>query len=364
MGETRVFGEGIGLMQDSLLDKFTQDILAAILDKGYPEKELKGFFGDNIFSWIHKHLCFDPMSFSNLPSALRIFLKQNFSWQVFSDIKMIDSQKDKLCKKFVFDLLDGHKIESVYMKYSNRITACLSTQVGCIWNCAFCYTGKMEFIRNLSSAEIIGQLYEMERLLRGVTHIVFMGMGEPLDNYENLSCAIRLLNHKMGHNIGIRKISVSTVGIVPKMEKLISEFPQVNLVLSLHSAIPEKREEIVPAEKRYPLSVLLKILKRYYHNTKRQVTFEYVVLDGFNNTLKDIKALVKITKGWDCKINIIPFNRIGMVSSEWKRQRMIAYTFARRLKSFGVKKVTVRNSRGWDIGGGCGQLAGRRINES
>ncbi len=345
------------MKKPSLLALFPSELLAVLIDAGFPEGELRSFYGDNLFVWIHRHLVRDFSLCSDLPKVLRTFLVERFSPFSFSDSSSVVSSDGT--EKFYFLCEDGLRIETVYLPYRDRKTICVSSQVGCRWRCEFCYTGKMGFKRNLSADEILAQVYEVVRRKGPISHVVFMGMGEPLDNYDAVLRSIRLLNHPKGQHIGMRRITISTVGIIPAIERLLSEGVQVNLAISLHNPIPEEREKMVPAERVHPLRRLLPLLHKYYQITRRQITFEYVVLPGVNDTNRHARRLTKMCRGWDCKINLIPYNQVGMTSKEWKEHKRACARFKAKLHQFGLSKVTVRSSRGWDVAGGCGQLGAR-----
>lgn len=352
MGEKIICGENI---ERELLQLFPEEILSALLNGGYSEKELRSFYGDNIFRWLHSRLKKDPMDFSDIPKSLRQFLSNEFTIFQFNEAHSFLSKDGS--EKVRLMCLDRHEIETVYLPYRKWRSVCVSSQIGCKWGCSFCYTGKMGFKRNLTASEIVEQVYWFVRKYGTITHVVYMGMGEPLDNYEQVLRSIKLLNHPEGQRIGMRKITISTVGIIPSIERLLSERIQVNLAISLHNPIPEEREYQIPAERVYPLKKLLPLLRKYYQITRRQITFEYVVLPGINDTNRHARALVKILRGWDCKVNLIPYNVVGISSKERKKYKSACSHFMAKLYHLGISKVTVRSSRGWDIAGGCGQLA-------
>ncbi len=351
MGEKIIRGEDI---KKELLGLLPEEIFSTLLEETCLEETLRPFYGDNIFRWLHLQLEKDPMEFSDIPKNIRDFLLRKFSIFQFNRAQFFLSKDGS--EKVRLTCLDGNEIETVYLPYRGRRSVCVSSQVGCKWRCSFCYTGKMGFKRNLTAAEIVEQVYLFVRKYGPITHVVYMGMGEPLDNYEQVLRSIKLLNHPKGQNIGMRRITISTVGIIPSIERLLSEQIQVNLAISLHNPIPEERECQVPAEKIYPLKKLLPLLRRYYRITHRQITFEYVVLPGINDANRHVRSLVKILYGLDCKVNLIPYNMVGMSSKERKRHKSACTHFMSKLRQLGLNKVTIRSSRGLDISGACGQL--------
>ncbi len=343
----------------TFLELFPEEVLAKAIDLGFPEEALRAYYGVNLFSWLHSRLEKDPRKFSDLPKAFREFLSPHFDDGPFTEVRHITASDG--AKKYAFRCKDGAWIESVYIPAGKRRTVCLSTQVGCRWGCRFCYTGKMGFVRNLSTAEILEQAYEIIRREGKITHLVYMGMGEPLDNYEAVLRSIRMLNHPKGQNIGIRRMTISTVGIIPAIERLMAERLQVNLAVSLHSALPEVRAELVPAERAYPLKRLVPLLQRYYALTHRQITFEYVVIPDVNDDMRSARALARLVRGWDCKINLIPQNIPSASSRERKDIKQRTHSFYRRLLSLGITKVTIRFSRALDVGGACGLLGSKMV---
>ncbi len=341
-----------------LASLFPEEILAFLLE-GYDEKaEIKPFFGDEIFRWIHGRWEYDALRYTNIPKRLRLFLSREISLPETSMRYRLVSRDGS--EKLGIELRDGEIVETVYIPFRNRATVCVSSQVGCRFSCSFCQTGRMGFRRNLSPAEIVFQVYCFLREGKRVTHIVFMGMGEPLDNYENVIKAIRILNNPLGLGISIRRITLSTVGLVPGIKRLMTEGMQINLALSLHNPIPEERQVLVPAEKRHPIKKLLPLLMEYYHRTSRQVTFEYVVIEGVNDGPRHSRRLARISKGWDCKLNLIALNRSDIDRQTWRRNKAAVMRFKEMCLNAGLKNVTIRLSRGIDISGACGLLASHR----
>ena len=269
----------------------------------------KKFRAEQIFSWLYKEnvTSFDDMT--NLSIELREKLKEKFDLHIF---KIITKQESKDgTKKYLFDILDGNAIESVLMEYKHGKTVCVSTQVGCKMGCKFCASTGVKFTRNLEAGEIVEQIQAIERDENvKVSNVVFMGIGEPLDNYENSIKAIRLLNHPKGINIGARHISVSTSGLVPKIYRLAEENIQCTLSISLHSANNEKRSQMMPVNNTYNIQELIQACKDYIQKTNRRISFEYALAKDNNDNLQDAKELVNLLKGMLCHVNLIPINKI------------------------------------------------------
>jgi 23S rRNA (adenine2503-C2)-methyltransferase len=259
--------------------------------------------------------------------------------------------------KYLFKLDDGQVVESVLMHFEDRDTyaICLSTQVGCAVNCDFCATGKLGFKRNLSVAEIVEQyLFVQANSGEEIRNIVFMGQGEPLLNYDNLIQAIRILNQSA--EVGIRHITVSTSGIVPKIEALAAENLQLTLAISLHAPDNATRELFMPINRKWPLEALMPALHRYVGQTGRRLTIEYILLAGINDSFTHARRLTALLQGLKCNVNLIPYNPIGDDYGYLRPSRAAIFAF-RDAVAVGGKKVTIRMERGTDIGAACGQLA-------
>ncbi|MBF0385451.1 MAG: 23S rRNA (adenine(2503)-C(2))-methyltransferase RlmN [Candidatus Omnitrophica bacterium] len=289
----------------------------------------------------------------NIPEELRLFLMKKFE---LMPAKIINKQASSDgTGKYLLLLNDGEKIESVIIPAKDRLTACLSTQVGCKFGCKFCASGILGFKRNLSSGEIISQLILCAReAKRRITNIVFMGVGEPLDNYENLMKAIRIINSPGGINIGARRITVSTCGIPDKIKRLSQEGLQVELAISLHGYNDETRSRLMPVNKKYPLGELLSECRRYSHETKRQITFEYLLVKGLTCIPEAAGFLAKALKGITHKLNLIVYNEVKELGFIPPTDIEIK-EFERALETNGIHAV-LRASKGRDISAACGQL--------
>ena len=320
----------------------------------------KPFRAEQIFKWLYKDKADNFEDMTNLSLELREKLKQNYTMNNFKIIKKQEASDGT--KKYLFDVLDGNAIETVLMSYHHGYTICVTTQVGCKMGCKFCASTGIPFIRNLTSAEIVEQLLAVERdtNLR-ISNVVFMGIGEPLDNYKNVINAIRIINNPKGINIGARHISISTSGIVPKIYKLAEENIQCTLSISLHATNNKKRSEMMPINNKYKIEELIKACKDYIAKTNRRVSFEYALVKENNDNLKDAKELVKLLKGMNCHVNLIPINKIenGKYTKSTNENIM---KFRDYLNDHGIV-ATIRRELGSDIEAACGQLRRKAINK-
>jgi 23S rRNA (adenine2503-C2)-methyltransferase len=310
------------------------------------------FRARQIFSWLYKKGVADFDAMSDLSSSLRSRLKDEFS---LFDIKLVKTVKSKdATEKSLLALKDGDLIESVIIPTEGRVTACISTQVGCKYSCKFCASGLTGFKRNLTCAEIIQQVLYLNKRKK-LTHIVFMGTGEPLDNYEALLKAVRIINSQDSLNIGARRITISTSGVVPGIRRLIGEDMQFELSVSLHSADDSVRTQIMPINKIWPLGVLMSACAEYIRKTGRQITFEYVLIKGLNSDVHSAQKLVALIKGLRLvKVNLIPANPVKECRIEPPGSAEIQM-FRNHLSKHRIP-ATLRKSRGADIEAACGQL--------
>ena len=312
----------------------------------------KKFRGRQIFDWIYNQNIDDIILMTDLPKLFREKLK-NFP---IHPLKLLsnNSSNSKKTRKFLFQLANGEKIESVLMKEGNRTTICLSTQVGCAVDCKFCATAKMGFKKNLTVGEIVDQFIQLQSLIdQKITNVVFMGMGEPFLNYKNTIEAANLLHHPKGINLGAKRITISTAGIVPKIEQYAKELHPFKLAISLNGTSHEQRLKIMPITKAFPFKNLLKVAKNYAYNSRNKLTFEYVLLKDINDDIKDAKKLISLLERINCKLNIIPYNEIGGHFERPSDKKI--EKFIKVLKNV-CFPVTVRWSKGTDIDAGCGQL--------
>ncbi|MCL2844064.1 MAG: 23S rRNA (adenine(2503)-C(2))-methyltransferase RlmN [Chitinivibrionia bacterium] len=294
----------------------------------------------------------------NIPQNLQEKLGETFEFVPAKIEKTLVSSIDKSVK-FALKLLDGAIIECVILCVKDRRTLCLSSQVGCRLGCVFCETSKMEFKRNLTSGEILYQLVIANNYLKEfgekITNIVFMGMGEALSNFDNFEKAYWAIHNQKIFNIGTRKITVSTAGVISSIRKLMKSNIQIDLAISLNASTDEERSKIMPINKRYPIAQLLEISKEYTENCDRSVMFEYVMISGKNDSEDDAKRLAKMLKDIPCKLNLIPLNDCTCDLSCSPEERIEPFT--KIIYDAGIR-VMVRRSGGKDIGGACGQLAG------
>jgi 23S rRNA (adenine2503-C2)-methyltransferase len=330
------------------------------LKEFFKNHDIKEFHAKQIFEWIYQKKVFSFDLMTNLPKDLKDFLKSFFSFPCLKLVSFIESQ-DKETKKFLFELEDKSLIESVLIKSKDRKTVCVSSQVGCNVRCFFCASGKKGLIRNLTVGEIIEQILFIAKDEK-ITNIVFMGMGEPLENFENVVKSIKLINDENGFNISQRKISISSVGIPEKIIKLANEDFSINLILSLHAPNQELREKLIPFAKKYPLDDILHALDYYFEKTKRDLAFEYILIKDLNDTESHAKELFFLLKKRQCSLNLIPYNPIDGINLK-RSETAVIDRFKKILESKGLV-VTQRYAKGKDIAAACGQLAFKKINIS
>ncbi len=314
----------------------------------------KPFRGEQVFSYFNRNRKLDINELNLLPQNLRTKLDELVTVNQIKLLQRFDSKLDKT-NKYLFHLEDGNIIESVFMEYKHGNTACISTQVGCKMGCAFCASTKEGLIRHLSPAEMVNQIYMMEKDRESeISNIVLMGSGEPLDNYDNVVKFINIIHDEKGHNIGLRNITISTCGLVPRIYDLAKENLPITLSISLHSPFDEERMKIMPISKRYKLKDLLEACKHYGDSNNRRITFEYTLIDGVNDGEKEVDELTRILKGINAHINLIPLNPI----KEYNKIRPERTNVERFQKMLLNKKLqaTIRREMGSDISASCGQL--------
>lgn len=327
------------------------------------KEELKGmeektFRAEQIFKWLYEEKVesFDEMT--NLSLPLREKLRNNYTMCNFNILKKQESKDGTI--KYLLDVLDGNAIETVLMRYHHGNSICVSSQIGCKMGCKFCASTGINFIRNLSSGEIVEQIIRVEQDTgERISNVVFMGIGEPLDNYDNVVNAIRLINHPKGLNIGARHISISTSGLIPKIYQLAEENIQCTLSISLHATNNEKRSSMMPVNQTYPIEELLQACKDYTEKTNRRISFEYALAKDNNDNIEDAKELVKRLKGMLCHVNLIPINKIenGKFTKSSMENIM---KFRDYLNDHGIV-ATIRRELGSDIDAACGQLRRKNL---
>lgn len=316
----------------------------------------KAFHGRNVLKWIHKHGVTDFDAMTDVPKRLREQLRATCRVRP-PKIALTQPASDGTTK-WVMELADGQHIETVYIPDDNRSTICVSSQVGCALDCSFCSTAQQGFNRNLSVDEIIGQVWLATRELgHPPTNVVMMGMGEPLANFDNVVPAMDLMQEDLAYMISKSRVTISTSGIVPALMRL-REVSDVSLAVSLHAADNALRDELVPINRKYPLEALIPACREFIrHDKRRKVTWEYVMLDGVNDSIAHAKALIRLLQGVPSKVNLIPFNPFpGSKYRTSPAERVEA--FRQRLKRAGIISIT-RKTRGDDIDAACGQLVGK-----
>lgn len=318
----------------------------------------KKFRAEQIFKWLYvdKVMSFDEMT--NLSLELRNKLKESYTICNYNILKKQESSDGT--KKYLFDVLDGNAIETVLMQYHHGKTVCVSSQIGCKMGCKFCASTGIKFERNLTPGEIVEEVLAVEQDIgENISNIVFMGIGEPLDNYDNVIKAIRILNNQKGLNIGARHISVSTSGLVPRIYDLANEKIQCTLSISLHATTDEKRSGMMPVNNRYNIAELMKACKDYIKITNKRISFEYALAKDNNDNLEDAKQLVKLLKGMLCHVNLIPINKIEN-GQYTKSTNENIIKFRDYLNDNGIV-ATIRRELGSDIDAACGQLRRKNL---
>lgn len=320
------------------------------------------FRARQLWGWLYQRhaVTFDEMT--NLPLDLRRQLAERTTLQI-GDIVSEQHSSDGQTKKVLFRLPDGQFIETVLMRYEKRRTLCISTQAGCAMGCVFCATGQMGFFRNLTAGEIVAQVmhfaHELGQSGEHVTNIVMMGMGEPLHNYDNTLAAVDRLTDETGFNLGARKITISTVGLVPAIRRYADEQRQTPLAVSLHAATDAERDKLIPVNRKWPITDVLDACRYYIEKTGRRLTFEWALISGENDTPQQAHALGRLLQGMLCHVNLIPLNPTqGYGGRPSSRERVQAFQDV--LAGYGVSS-TVRVRRGIDIQAGCGQLRDRHL---
>ena len=338
----------------------TYDELVALLQSwGQPK-----YRAQQVWTWLYKQYAQSYDEMSNLPQALRERLTAETELALPEPI-FSQFSGDGFTKKVLFKLPDGQLIETVLMRYDKRNTICMSSQAGCAMGCVFCATGQMGFFRNLSVAEIVGQYTYFGRELaqegERISNVVMMGMGEPLHNYESTLTAVDRLIDSTGIDLGARKITISTVGLVPAMRKYADEQRQTPLAVSLHAATNEERDKLIPINRKWPVEVLIEACHYYIEKTGRRLTFEWALIRGENDTVEQAEKLGALVQGMLCHVNLIPLNPTKGYGGEPSDPGRVQ-AFMDKLAEYGVSS-TVRVRRGIDIQAGCGQLRDRVMHD-
>ncbi len=320
---------------------------------GIGEKKFKAI---QIYEWLYQKRVNSFQCMTNLKKELLDNLVKDFT---IKSIGLIKVEKSESVNKYLFELNDGQRVESVLMRHDYGLSVCISSQVGCNIGCVFCESGRLKKVRDLTPSEMLLQIMEIEKdINERITHIVIMGIGEPFDNYLNFTNFIKIINHPKGINIGSRHITVSTSGIIPKIKEF-SEFPyQVNLAISLHASNDELRNRLMPINKVYPINKLIDEIKKYISKTNRRVTFEYVMIDGINDKIIDAQELCKLLKGINCYINLIPYNETNNKDfRRSKKENILAFYDIIKKNNM---NVTIRKEFGSNITAACGQLRSKK----
>ena len=331
------------------LKSLTQPELAAI----FKELGQPGFRAKQVFTWLHKGVrSYDEMT--NLPKALRDLLAEKYPIQAPKVVRKQESQKDGTIK-YLWELSDGNCVETVLMRYHYGNTVCISTEVGCAMGCAFCASTIGGLVRRLEPFEMLDEvLFTQIDSGLPISHIVLMGIGEPLDNFDNVLRFLELVNSPDGMNISMRHISLSTCGLVPKIDALAEKKLQISLAISLHGPNNEIRGKIMPVNKAYDIDTLLDACRRYYAATSRRIHFEYAMIDGVNDTEAHAKELLRRLKGLPAHVNMIPLNHVE--ESPLKPSSKTAVARFQKILEDGGVTATVRRTLGGDIDASCGQL--------
>lgn len=327
------------------------------LEKYFASIGEKKFKAVQVFEWLYQKREENIANFSNIKKEIRDKLQQDFK----TDLpKIIKRETDVDVDKFLFLLHDGEKIEAVLMRHDYGLSVCVSSQVGCNMGCKFCESGRLKKVRNLSTDEMVGQILVIEKVMKErIRSVVIMGIGEPLDNYENVLDFIKIINHPKGIAIGARHITLSTCGIIPKI-KLLSELPlQINLAISLHAPNDELRNKLMPINKAYPLPKLIEAVKEYSEKTNRRVTIEYILLKNVNDSVYHAHELASLLRGMNVYVNLIPYNETKPIEFKKSEKKNIDL-FYQTLKEEKIN-VTVRREFGSKISAACGQLRSKEV---
>lgn len=313
---------------------------------------------DQVWEGLYKNLYASWNLFSTLPKYLREKLASDFLIENLV-VENKSASNNRKTSKYLFNLGDQKKIETVLMQYRRRNTLCISCQSGCGMGCKFCATGAMGFSRNLACGEIVEQVIHFERELRkqntSLTNIVVMGMGEPFLNYKNTMMALKILNDQRGFSFGARRITISTIGILPTLENFLSENTQMNLAISLHAPNNQLRDTLVPINKKYPIEDLMRFCQKYSHETHRRISFEYILIDGVNDSEEMAKDLADLVGNLLCHVNLIPYNLTNFY--QWKTSSKEKMNHFKSILENNKIPTSIRESKGAEIQAGCGQLA-------
>ena len=322
------------------------------LEQYFISKNEGKFKATQVFEWLYKKRVTSFEQMSNIGKKVIEELKEKFT---IEQLEIITKKTDVDVSKYLFNLCDGNKIEAVLMYHDYGNSLCISTQVGCNMGCKFCESGRLKKVRNLDSSEMVRQILAVEKDSNiRISHIVLMGIGEPFDNYDNVISFIDIVNTPKGIDIGSRHITVSTSGIVPKINEFADYDKQVNLAISLHAPNNKIRSSIMNINKAYPIEEVISAVKKYIEKTNRRVTFEYIMLDGVNDSVECANELSRLLKGINCYVNLIPYNETSHIEYK-KSSKDTIMKFYDALKKNNIN-VTVRREFGSKVSAACGQL--------
>ncbi len=333
---------------------------------GIKREDLENYFLDmnekkfkalQVFEWLYEKKVSSFFSMTNIKKDLQEKLDRDFSFRM---IKIQKKQEDKDTKKYLFKLFDDNYVEAVLMQHDYGLSVCVSSEVGCNMGCAFCESGRLKKVRNLGSYEMVQQIMLIEEdIKKRISSVVIMGIGEPLDNYDNVMDFIKIINDPKGLAIGARHITLSTCGIIPKMKELMKENLQINLAVSLHAPNTQLRDKLMPINKAYKLNDLMDTIKKYIYETNRRVTIEYIMLNDVNDNETQALELASLLKGMNVYVNLIPYNETNHIEFKRANKEKIL-KFYDILKKKGIN-VTIRREFGSNIDAACGQLRSKEV---
>ncbi len=327
------------------------------LEQYFIDMNEKKFKALQVFEWLYLHNVDSFYKMTNIKKELQDKLNRDFSLDMIAIVK---KQEDKLVKKYLFKLFDNNYVEAVLMQHDYGLSVCISSQVGCNMGCAFCESGRLKKVRDLGAYEMVMQIMLIERnIKKRISSVVIMGIGEPLDNYDNVLDFIKIINDPKGLAIGARHITLSTCGLIPKIKDLMEESLQINLAISLHAANSELRDKLMPVNKAYKLPSLIDTISEYIAKTHRRVTIEYVMLDSVNDKEEDANNLADLLKGMNVYVNLIPYNETNHFEFKRSSKEKIM-KFYDILKKKGIN-VTIRKEFGSNIDAACGQLRSKEV---
>ena len=338
------------------------DLTYSDLESVIHQNNLNDSVASVLFNWHYKKKATVPCV-DKIAKGAAAFFESNFDFAL-PEIDIVQESSNDRTVKFLFKLKDNHKVETVLIPFHNKYSICLSSQVGCAMNCSFCFTGTQGLKRNLTTSEIVGQFIQAWRWLAAnrpgeerILNIVFMGQGEPLHNFDAVKKACEIFLSKHGTSIGIQKITISTAGYIPGLKRWSEEIPGVNLALSLHSPFEDKRNELIPINRKYPLAEVLAMIDQIHLNKKQFVTYEYILIKDFNDSTEDATKLGELLVGKSAYINLIPFN--AFPGSQYQSPAVDKITqFKATLDTFKIPTL-IRTAKGDDVLAACGQLNSR-----